>query len=129
MSHSMEPNEGCLVLIAHGSRDEQWTYPFLKLVKDLRAELGEKRVHLAFMEHSSPNLLDVAGEIVRAGILKFQLLPLFMSKGNHFAQDLPEQVSQAQLHFPGLEIRLLPPVGQDPEFFQFIHKMARGYFD
>jgi sirohydrochlorin cobaltochelatase len=129
MMHDSEQKKRCLVLIAHGSRDERWTHPFFKLEENLKTELGENRVYLAFMELSRPNLLDVAGEIMAAGIPGFQLLPLFMSSGNHFAHDLPEQVAKAHLQFPDLEIELLPPVGQNPEFFKFIHKITRGYVD
>jgi sirohydrochlorin cobaltochelatase len=129
MTSDAERTKECLVLIAHGSREERWTLPFLKLAQALKAELGENRVHLAFMEFSRPSLLDVAGDIVGSGILEFQLLPLFMSSGSHFAHDLPEQVEKAHSTFPGLEINLLPPVGQNPEFFEFIHALARGYVD
>jgi hypothetical protein len=50
-----------------------------------------------------------------------------LSRDNHFAFDLPAQVEEAQSQFPGLEIKLLPPLGQYPELFEFIHKIAKRY--
>jgi sirohydrochlorin cobaltochelatase len=127
MTHDAESNKNCLVLIAHGSRNANWTAPFEKLVTDLKSEVGENRVYLAYMEHSNPTLFDIAAEIVQAGIYHFRLLPLFMSSGNHLVQDLPQQVEEAQSQFPGLKIMLLPPIGQQPSFFEFLRTIAKAH--
>jgi sirohydrochlorin cobaltochelatase len=129
MTDDLEQKKECLVLIAHGSRDERWTIPFVKLAEKLRKDLGEDRVYLAFMELSRPNLPEVSGKIFESGIRDFQLLPLFMSSGNHFVKDLPEEIEKVCSQYPGLKIELLPPIGENPEFFEFIHKIVRGYID
>jgi sirohydrochlorin cobaltochelatase len=129
MMSDSEPKKECLVLIAHGSRDERWTLPFVKLAENLKKELGESRVYLAFMELSRPNLPEVSGKIFESGIRNFQLLPLFMSSGNHFVKDLPEEIEKVCAQYPGLKIELLPPIGENPEFFAFIHKIVREYID
>lgn len=117
--------KSCLVLIAHGSKNPKWTAPFETLVNDLSREVGAEKVFLSFMELASPSLQDVTKKIVANGVTHYRLLPLFLANGNHLAHDLPAQVEEMKQLFAGLEIELLPPIGQHPMFTSLMRQLAR----
>ncbi|MBM3890936.1 MAG: cobalamin biosynthesis protein CbiX [Verrucomicrobia bacterium] len=120
--------DDCLVLIAHGSKNPQWVAPFQKLADDLRQDAGEDRVFLCFMENAEPSLHDVTRQIVAAGARRFRLLPLFMAKGNHFLHDLPAEIERLRREFAGLEIELLPPIGQHEAFVKLMHRLIKDHY-
>jgi sirohydrochlorin cobaltochelatase len=116
----------CLILLAHGSPDPRWRAPFEKLAATLKAELGAKRVKLAYLEFVAPSLEDVAGELAREGEgqCRLRILPLFMSGGGHVAQDIPALVAALSWKYPEIEAEILPPVGEDPRVVAAIGDIA-----
>ena len=118
-------SQSSLVLFAHGSKDPRWREPFEKLTADLRADLGDTMIWLAYMDFAQPTLQDVADELKMKGITRIRLLPLFLAGGAHVAKDIPEQVSQVQARIPGFEVEVLPPVGENPRFAGLLREIAR----
>ena len=114
-----------LVLLAHGSKHRQWLEPFERLADDLRLDVGRDNVQLCYMEIASPTLMDIASALAATGISKCRVLPLFMAAGTHLSADVPEHVARIQKRFPGLEIELLPPIGQHPLFLKLMHQLAK----
>ncbi len=114
-----------LVLFAHGSRDPRWRAPFLEMLATLRAELGESRVSLAFMEFAGPTLLEVAGDARSHGVDTLRLLPLFLAGGAHVAKDIPAQVAEVEKNLPGMRIEVMRPVGENPRFVELLLGIAR----
>lgn len=103
-----------LILLAHGSRDSRWQETFCALLEKARHRLGAERVYLAYMEMCSPSLLDVSETLWQQGVRNIRLLPLFMSAGGHVSHDIPRLTEQCMMAFEGLEIEVLPPVGEHP---------------
>lgn len=116
-----------LVVFAHGSRDIRWQRPFDALTAGLKERLRAGEVCLAYMEFISPTLLDVAEEAVRDGKLQLLVLPFFLAAGAHLAEDIPVQVADAQMRFPQLEIKLLPPIGEHPRVKELFQEIACEY--
>jgi sirohydrochlorin cobaltochelatase len=108
------PATSRLVILAHGSRDPRWQETFLTLRDTARQQWGAERVELAYMEMCSPSLLEIAEQVYQQGIRQIQLLPLFMSAGGHVSNDIPRLAEQAMMAFDGLEIDVLPPIGEHP---------------
>ena len=86
-------NNSCLILLAHGSKNPDWSTPFRKLTADLRKDLGNDAVYLCFLENSEPTLMEVAPEIMKTSVRKARMLPLFMAKVAHFHEDIPDQIA------------------------------------
>jgi len=114
-----------LVLVAHGSKNPDWTAPFHQMTSELRQDLGDHAVYLCFMENAAPGMMDVAREIVENGDRQCRLLPMFMAKGNHFYEDIPSQIEEVQAAFPDLEMELLQPVGQHPLFLDLLRNLVK----
>ncbi|MEI6033203.1 MAG: CbiX/SirB N-terminal domain-containing protein [Verrucomicrobiae bacterium] len=119
-------NTSCLILFGHGSKNSQWAEPFRKLAADLRNDLGNNGVFLCFLEHSEPSLMEIAPEIMKAGIRTARLLPLFMAKGGHFHEDIPAQIAAMKTKFPGIDVELMEPIGLRPEFFDLMRCLIKS---
>ncbi|MDH3216044.1 MAG: CbiX/SirB N-terminal domain-containing protein [Candidatus Krumholzibacteria bacterium] len=113
-----------LVLFAHGSTDPRWKQTFENIANDLASRLGPDRVRLAYMEFTSPTLLDVVEESLADGITRLRLLPMFMSGGGHVSRDIPRQVRLVQDRFPDLTIDLLPAIGENGRVLDTIKDIA-----
>lgn len=120
----MSKNNSTLILIAHGSKDPRWRSPFERLLKSLKALLGENGVHLSYMEFAEPSLMTAATQAVEAGAHRIKVLPLFMAGGSHVDQDIPPQVSAVRQVFPNVSVELLPPIGEHPRFVNLIQEIA-----
>ena len=113
-----------LVLLAHGSRDPRWQQRFYAMCDALRAQLGDDRVGLAFLDHCPPTLKDTIAELAAAGASELSILPLFMATGAHVDRDLPRQLSDIDFAYPELTIEVLSPVGEHPLFVDLIARIA-----
>ncbi|MFZ0793083.1 MAG: CbiX/SirB N-terminal domain-containing protein, partial [Candidatus Korobacteraceae bacterium] len=112
MAETNAINGGCLVLMAHGSKNANWLLPFQQLAEGLKKDLGENCVHLCYMEFSSPTLEEMAQQLYTEGDRHVRLLPLFLARGSHLCQDVPAQLAQLKTKFPDLAIDLLSPIGE-----------------
>ncbi|MCH4564471.1 MULTISPECIES: sirohydrochlorin chelatase [Halomonas] len=106
-----------LILLAHGSSDPRWRAPFEHLAEALARRL-ETPLQLAYMELSEPSLETTVAELAAAGVERAEILPLFFAAGRHLRQDVPGQVEVLAEAHPGIDLRLLPPVGEHPAFVE-----------
>ncbi len=114
-----------LILLAHGSKYQQWLAPFEQLADDLRKDVGSANVLLCYMESASPTLLDIARQLAATGTSRCRLLPLFMAEGAHFNSDIPAQLAEIKYQFPAFEIELLPAIGQHPKFLALMRQLTK----
>ena len=109
----MAPTAG-LILFAHGARDPEWALPFRDIAARVAAARPELSVKLAFLEFQTPALADAVSELVAGGHGAIHVAPLFMAQGGHLKRDVPELLEQMRGRHPGLDIELLPAIGDVP---------------
>jgi sirohydrochlorin cobaltochelatase len=107
------PDTG-LLLFAHGARDPQWARPFEAVAAHCRAQRGDTRVALAFLEFMAPNLVTAGNALVAAGCTAVDVVPLFLGAGGHVRKDLPVLLAQLQEAHPTVLFILRPAVGEAP---------------
>ena len=66
-------NKPALILLAHGSRDQQWKKPFEKIKIEIKKERLFESVELAFFELDAPLLEDVVSEFRDKGYRKIKI--------------------------------------------------------
>ncbi|ETD34843.1 sirohydrochlorin chelatase [Williamsia sp. D3] len=99
-----------LVLAAHGSRDPRFAATMERITHGVRIRLPGVDVRLGYLDLNSPS---VAG--VLAGCTgRVMVAPLLLSNAFHSKVDLPAIVSDACAANPDIEVRQLPPLGDDP---------------
>lgn len=114
-----------LVLVAHGSRNQEWRRSLEKLTEALQESGSGPEVRLAFMQFSGPTLEEVVREGESQGARDFRILPLFMASAGHVDKDIRPMVKSLAQRYPGLYFHLLPPVGEDPRFHRLIETIAQ----
>ena len=113
-----------LILIAHGSHDPKWRAPFERLAETLRRDLGPHSVRLAYMDCTPPTLRDAADDAARSGVREVRVLPLFLASGGHVDHDIPPLVEEARRDHPEIAFKLLPPIGDHPQFVELIRRLV-----
>ena len=107
-------SSSAVILFAHGAREPEWARPF-ELVRDrLRSE--GLRVELAYLEIMTPSLEDAARVLAAEGVKAVTVVPLFLAQGGHVKHELPERVAALKRRHPGIEFRVTPALGDEPEF-------------
>ena len=121
-----------LILFAHGSRDPDWARPLHGLRDAVAALCPQLPVTLAFLEFMQPTLTQVIAQLAgeRSAsessassqplqpLRQLRLVPLFLAQGNHTRRDLTALIAQAQQDHAGLQIEVLPALGEVPAVMQ-----------
>ena len=106
-----------IVLVAHGSRDPEWSRPFERIAASLQQKLPAASVGLAYLEHG-PSLDEIVTALVAKGVTSIRVVPVFFGQGGHVKDDLPRLVAQSAR--PGLTLGLDKSIGEQPEVVEAI---------
>jgi len=106
-----------IVLVAHGSRDPEWSQPFERIAASLAQKLPAVSVGLAYLEHG-PSLDETVTALVAKGVGSIRVIPVFLGQGGHVKDDLPRLVTQSTR--AGLSISLDKPIGEQPQVVEAI---------
>jgi len=122
-----------LLLIGHGSR-LNYNKELITSTAELMGEkTDEYLIKTCFMENSSPNVLDGLNAMKCEEIEILVVVPLFLAKGVHVLQDIPELLGlksgECRGNFVlanGKEIPLIyaDPIGKDPLLAEIMLKNA-----
>ena len=113
-----------LLLFAHGARDPQWARPFEAVAMRCKAQRGDSRVALAFLEFMAPDLVTGGDALVAAGCTAVDVLPLFLGAGGHVRKDIPVLMAQLQAAHPAVRFTLRPAIGEADAVIQAMAEVA-----
>ena len=100
-----------IVLLAHGSRDPQWTMPFDQIRAEVERRAPKCATVLAYLEHSQPDLSTAIDQLVTHGTTLIQIVPLFLGPGGHVRNDVPRLVERAMAQHAEVRFVLKPFIG------------------
>lgn len=103
------------LLIDHGSRNPTAHQQLNDLCQKLREEKKIK-ITCAHLEIAEPYFADILEELCLEKPKQIKVLPLFIFKGKHLSQDLPEIISNAKERHPDINISLETALGDSPLF-------------
>jgi sirohydrochlorin ferrochelatase len=112
-SNEMRKGEGA-ILLAHGSKNSEAQEELEEIAIQVRKELGEGRVILAFLQFNHPNLPEAIAGAAAEGLTRIVVVPFFLAPGVHVRKDIPAELDQARVEYPGVEILLARPLLPDP---------------
>lgn len=107
-----------LVLFAHGARSASWAEPFERLREMVAARAPGVDVSLAFLELMAPRLQQQVAALAAQGVDDVTVVPVFLGQGGHVLRDLPLILDEMRLAHPGVAIRAVGAVGEDPSVLQ-----------
>jgi sirohydrochlorin ferrochelatase len=114
-----------LLLIAHGSRQEEANADLHHAVAALRRRSEFAVVEPAFLELAEPTIEDGAAKCVAQGAGRVILLPYFLSAGTHVRLDLTAMCRQLAMRFPEVSFDLAEPLGRHPLLVDMLGDRAR----
>jgi sirohydrochlorin cobaltochelatase len=107
-----------ILLFAHGAREPEWARPFEEVRDGLRAQ--GLRVELAYLEIMKPTLQEAVNSLAAEGVKDVTVVPLFLAQGKHLKQELPAMISLLMRNHAGMELRVTPALGEEPEILSAI---------
>ena len=113
-----------LLLIAHGSRQEEANADLFHLADGLRAR-DHAIVEASFLELAEPSIEDAGIRCVEQGAQCVILVPYFLSAGVHVRRDLTEARRKLGERFPDVEFRLAEPLGRHPLLMDVVAERVR----
>ena len=113
------------LLVAHGSRDPDWSQPFETVAQLLRDGRPGLAVELGFVEIQEPRSLEAGDALARQGCRHVLVVPLFLGAGHHVRVDMAKLLEQLRENWRGVEWRLAPAIGEMPVF----HRAVAGVLD
>ena len=112
-----------VILLAHGSRDPEWSRPFERIA----AQLSKKfLVRVAYLELMRPSLDEAVASLSAAGARSIRVVPLLLSQGRHVKEDLPRLVAGASAAHPGVKLRVEKPIGENSAVIRAIAGAIAG---
>ncbi len=114
-----------LLLIAHGSRQDEANADLLDIVAEMRKRGDYAVVEGAYLELSAPTIEEATARCVAQGAEKVVLLPYFLSAGVHVRQDLTAIRQKLAKDNPNVEFSLAEPLGPHPLLLEIVAERAR----
>lgn len=109
-----------LLLIAHGSRQEQANADLHHVAGELRRLGRYVAVVASFLELAEPDIDGGGEKCVVEGAERVVLLPYFLSAGVHVRRDLAAARDRLAGRFPHVDFRLAEPLGRHPLLVQVV---------
>jgi sirohydrochlorin cobaltochelatase len=100
-----------IILLAHGTRDPQWTASFEHVRAAVERRLPECATALAYLEHSVPDFVTASDQLVARGATLIEVVPLFLGAGGHVRNDVPHLVEHATARHTQVRFLLKPFIG------------------
>jgi sirohydrochlorin ferrochelatase len=100
-----------ILLVDHGSRQEEANAQLEAVAQAVRRRSGDTRVRVAHLELAEPSIGDAIETCAAEGITDLVLVPWFLGPGRHTARDIPELAAAAARRHPALRLRIAEPLG------------------
>jgi len=125
MTSPMTPHSG-VILFAHGSRDPLWRLPIDAVAERVRAQQPNLPVAVAFLELTTPDLPSTVEVLMKQGVSRVRIVPMFLGVGRHAREDLPDLVQGLTEAYPQMSFELLPAIGEHPAMTALMAGIAVG---
>ena len=120
----MMNNSDAMLLIGHGSRNQDATEEYRQFAQQIAARLGI-HVEPCFLEFADPPIVDGFRACVGQGYTNIVALPLFLGAAGHQKNDVPAIINWARTEWPQLNIRYGTPLGAQYHMVDVLQSRAQ----
>jgi sirohydrochlorin ferrochelatase len=113
-----------LVLIAHGSREQNANADAFHLAAELKRRGPYQIVEVSFLELTEPTIHQAVQASIHAGAKTVILTPYFLSAGVHVRRDLTDVQTRLSEEYPEVHFRLAEPLGRHPSLIGIVLERA-----
>jgi sirohydrochlorin ferrochelatase len=110
------------ILFAHGSSIASANDAVRAVAKSL------VDTEAAFLEQGRPSLEEAVATLAAQGATRIAVIPYFLTLGLHMQRDLPRIISSLAGIYPGVEIRVTPPLDGHPALAAIVRDRAAQAF-
>jgi sirohydrochlorin ferrochelatase len=110
------------ILFAHGSSIASANDAVRAVAKSLPG------TEAAFLEQGRPSLEEAVAALAAQGAVRIAVIPYFLTLGLHMQRDLPRIISGLAGIYPGVEIRVTPPLDGHPALAAIVRDRAAQAF-
>ena len=121
----MQRKTGVLIF-THGSRLKEGNEIMVKLVDQVRQQLGYDLIEPCFMELGKPPIPVAIRKLIRRGATHIFGYAFFLVPGSHLREDIPFIFEQTLKKFPGVTFEISPPMMSDPTMIDFVAKHVKS---
>lgn len=93
-----------ILLIGHGSRDDDGNQEFIEFVDAVRKELPNRDLEASFLEFADPDIDAGIEACVLRGATRIVAVPVILLAASHVKLEIPEFLERGRLAHPGVEI-------------------------
>lgn len=112
-----------VIILSHGSKTEGAGDSGRRIIADVKKHGGLEIVEQAFLQHSSPGLMDAIEACARQNAGRIVIVPFFMQSGAHVARDIPEMTGKARKKHPDIDIVVTDFVGSHPLMAEIVMEL------
>ncbi|OEH85740.1 hypothetical protein BHU72_02870 [Desulfuribacillus stibiiarsenatis] len=117
-----------LLVLGHGSRTIEAQNIFNRLVDLIREKSDFEIVKGCSMENSTPTFEEAVEELVESGHHHIVLAPLFIYRGVHIQEDIPNTILELKKKYPNLEFHMTDVIGADDRIAEIMIDRIRDSF-
>ena len=104
-----------VILFGHGARNPEYIEPFRRIRAAVERRQPEVPVEIGFLELTQPPLEASIECLVKRGVDRIRVVPIFFAPGRHVLKDLPQLLGNAMDRFPSVEFEVAECVGEVDE--------------
>jgi sirohydrochlorin cobaltochelatase len=119
-----EPSRGIL-LIGHGSRDQQGTKQFFQLADRLAESVSPMVVEPALLEFQEPTIPQAWHSLVAHGVQHIHVAPLLLFAAGHAKQDIPDVIEECRQQTPNVTWNQSHPLSRHPSVVESVVQQVR----
>jgi len=106
-------NSHGLLLVAHGSKDPEWSTPFKAIEAAVKESFPGPAV-LTYLESTAPRIDEGLAILVTHGVDRITVAPLFLAEGSHVRVDIPNLIRGFGARHSQITFSILPAIGHLP---------------
>jgi sirohydrochlorin cobaltochelatase len=112
-----------ILLIGHGTRDDDGATEFRRMVRRIGAALPAHRLAGCFLEFQAPDIQDGVDRLVAGGATEIVAVPVLLLDAGHAMADIPRELARARSRHPAVAIRYGPHLGFHPNLLAVIGRV------
>ncbi|OEF97992.1 sirohydrochlorin chelatase [Desulfuribacillus alkaliarsenatis] len=109
-----------IILLGHGSRREEANQEIHQMAKNIQERNPEGLYEVGFLSFGEPNIGDAAKRLIKKGVEKIIVMPMFLVTGNHIKRDIPSRLMMLKTTHPDVVFVLAKHFGPHPGILDIV---------
>ena len=123
------PDRSGVMLIGHGTRDQQGTDEFFQLGEILTKLLSPTPVVACLLEFQEPTIPQAWQTLVEQGVEHIHVAPLLLFAAGHAKQDIPALIQKCQSSTPTISFDQSRPISRHLDLVKLVQQRIQEQLD